>query len=272
MALWVWYRGGAFCGFQRQPDRPSIQGALEDALARAGMPAGVMPSGRTDRGVHARMQVVSVRLPADVDLESLPGRLAPHLPGDVGVAAARAPPDAFHAQWSAEAKQYRYRLQLGGRIAAPWTAFAFDPAEEPRLAGREVRPEALQACLARARGTRDFSAFHERSSPRKLRHLERASLEALGDGLHEVILEGSGFARYQVRYLVGSALLAAAGVLPMERFQAAFDTAETVPGLKAPAHGLVLWEVRYPPACDPFTPEERKGAEGVDRRPPFAQP
>lgn len=249
---------------------PTVQDALEGALGRAGSPATVMPSGRTDRGVHARMQVISLRLPEDVPPEALPARLAPHLPADVGLCVARRPPGAFHAQWSASGKEYRYHLTLGAPPPEAWRPYALDVAAEAALQpGQRVTAERLEALLARAVGTRDFTAFHERSSPQKPRTLQAATLRELGGGLFEARLEGAGFARYQVRYLVGSALKVAAGLLSEEQWRAALDAGAALAGFKAPAHGLVLWEVRYPSAVDPFGPDERLHPPGLPDAPPF---
>lgn len=268
-ALWIWYRGGNFVGFQRQPQGPTVQSSLEAALKEAGVPATVMSAGRTDRGVHARMQVVSVRLPSGDSVESLAERLPPLLPPGLGLCVARRPHRSFHAQWSATGKTYRYRVQLGGRVSEAWRPFACAVSEEARLDGRSIRPERFAEVLASAVGTRDFFAFHESSSPRKPRTLESATLHELGDGLFEARLTGDAFARYQVRYLVGSSLLTAAGLLPEERFRAALDTGADIPGFKAPAAGLVMWEVSYPAELDPFTPEERAHPPRLPEEPPF---
>ncbi|WP_164001917.1 tRNA pseudouridine synthase A [Pyxidicoccus caerfyrddinensis] len=269
VALWIWYRGGNFRGFQRQPEGPTVQAALEEALASVGVPATIMPAGRTDRGVHARMQVVSVRLEPGDSAEALEKRLPARLPDGLGLCAVRRP-GSFHAQWSASGKAYRYRLRLDGTPDAAWAPYSLDVAGEPLLqSGARVMPERLEALLGQAVGTRDFIAFHEKSSPRKPRTLESATLHALGGGLYEARLSGDGFARYQVRYLVGSALKVAAGLLPEAEWKAALETGAAVEGFKAPAHGLVLWEVRYPPGLDPFTAGERLHPPGLPLEPPF---
>jgi tRNA pseudouridine38-40 synthase len=271
VALWVWYHGGNFRGFQRQAEGPTVQSALEDALASVGVPATVMPSGRTDKGVHARMQVVSVRLEPGDSPEALAERLPARLPPGLGLCLVRRP-RSFHAQWSASGKVYRYRLRLGGTRDAAWAPYAFDVRDAPLLHAPgtvPVTPERLEALLGAAVGTRDFIAFHEKSSPRKPRTLESATLHALGGGLYEARLSGDGFARYQVRYLVGSALKVAAGLLPAESWTAALETGAALEGFKAPAQGLVLWEVRYPPEVDPFTAGERLHPPGLPMEPPF---
>ncbi|MDY7227943.1 tRNA pseudouridine(38-40) synthase TruA [Hyalangium rubrum] len=230
---------------------------------------GVMPAGRTDRGVHARMQVVSLRLAPGDSAEALAARLSPLLSPELGLCVARRPHPSFHAQWSAAGKTYRYRVQLGGTVAEAWRPYVLDAAVDPVLAGRPIAPERFAELLRMAEGTRDFSAFHENSSPRKSRTLESATVRELGGGLFEARLRGDAFARYQVRYLVGSALLAAAGRLSEEQWRGALERAESIAGLKAEAAGLVLWEVYYPPAVDPFTTTERASPPGLAPGPPF---
>ncbi|MFL5344723.1 MAG: tRNA pseudouridine synthase A [Hyalangium sp.] len=268
--LWSWYRGGTFRGFQRQAEGPTVQEVLERALREAGVASGgVMPAGRTDRGVHARMQVVSLRLQPGDSAEALAARLPARLPPELGLCVARRPHPSFHSQWSAAGKTYRYRVQLAGKVAPEWLPYVLEVAREPRLAPYDIAPGRLAELLGMAVGQRDFSAFHESSSPRKPRTLESATVKELGGGLFELILRGDAFARYQVRYLVGSALLTAAGGLPEERWRAALESGEAIPGLKAAAAGLVLWEVRYPPELDPFTPAERAAPPGLPEGPPF---
>ena len=269
--LWIWYRGGNFRGFQRQPEGPTLQDALETALREAGVTATVMPAGRTDRGVHARMQVVSLRLDARDSPEALAARLPAQLPADLGLCVARQPHPSFHAQWSAAGKTYLYRVQLGGTVAEAWRPYVMDVAREPELERHPVRPERFAEVLGQAVGQRDFAAFHENSSPRKPRTLESATVHERGGGLFEVRLRGDAFARYQVRYLVGSALLAAAGRLSEEQWRGALERCERISGLKAEAAGLVLWEVRYPPGLDPFSPAERAAPPGLPEGPPFLE-
>ncbi|HEX8823581.1 MAG TPA: tRNA pseudouridine(38-40) synthase TruA [Archangium sp.] len=271
-ALWIWYRGTDYLGFQRQPEGLTVQEALETSLKKAGVPYTLMPAGRTDRGVHARMQVASIRLPPFYTSEMLSERIVPHLPPDLGLCVARRPVPGFHAQWSAVGKEYRYRIQLGGAPAEAWRPFVMEPSTEPRLEGLVLKPERVAELLGAAVGQRDFYAFHEHSSLRKPRTLESSTLHHLGNGLFEARLRGDGFGRYQVRYLVGSALLTAAGALPEEHYRAALDSGTPIPGLKAPAKGLLLWEVRYAPELDPFTPEERARPPGLPLGPPFCLP
>ncbi len=270
MALWLWYRGDRFRGYQRQVEGPTVQECLEDGLGALGVESTPSPSGRTDLGVHARMQVVSFRAPDGLTPERIGDELPPRLPAGMGLCLARRADRSFHAQWSCSGKEYRYRLRLT-RGASRWEGGSWAVPGHPRLPS-PVRPERLSELLQRAVGTRDFIAFHAKSSPRKARTLERADLVELEDGVFEVRLSGSGFGRYQVRYLVGSAALTASGALSEAQWQGALESGETIEGLRAPPEGLILWDVRYPAPVDPFTPEERTAAPGLPPEPPFIAP
>ena len=114
-ALWIEYDGGPFAGWQAQADQPSVQGALEAALARLdpGFAAGarVAAAGRTDAGVHATAQVAHADLVRDWDPFRLSEALNWHLkPAPVAVLATAAVPDDFHARFSATGRRYLFRL------------------------------------------------------------------------------------------------------------------------------------------------------------------
>jgi len=269
MALWLWYRGDRFRGYQAQTEGPTVQQSLERALSAMGVEASTHASGRTDLGVHARMQVVGFRPPEALSPEQLHEKLPPLLPEGLGLVRAKPTPRAFHAQWSCAGKEYRYRLRLGP--SPGWDAVSWPVQEHPRIL-RPVEPAKVAELLSRALGTRDFIAFHEKSSPQKPRTLERADLVELSPGLFEVRLSGSGFGRYQVRYLVGSAVATAAGTLSEEQWQGALEAGTPIEGVRAPAEGLILWDVRYPPEVDPFSASERAAPPGLPQEPPFVSP
>lgn len=270
LAIWLWYRGGAFQGFQRQPKGRTVQGTLLKALELAGVGATPNPAGRTDRGVHARMQVISLRGAGDRPPEAVRAAIDRAAPGELGVVAARPAPPSFHAQWQARGKEYRYRLSLWGPPPERWRDLSWAVREHPRLAAHPpATPERLAALLRQAEGTRDFWALHAKSSTRKPRTLQSATLVELGGGLYEARLRGGSFARYQARILVGTAVAAACGEVSPEQWAAALERAEEIPGIRAPAEGLILWSVEYPEEVDPFPPQERERAPGLPDGPPF---
>lgn len=235
-AVWCWYHGGPFRGYQSQPGGGTVQDALEAVLGK-----GTQAAGRTDLGVHARMQVVTARAP----VQSAP------LPAGLGIAAIVDAPKKFRPQWSATGKEYRYRLLLADDAA--WAPYAW------RV---DVDATQVEAVLAQAIGTHDFWAFHEKSSPRKARTISQIAIHRAGPRV-DVRLTGSGFGRYQVRYLVGGAVGVARGEIRAEDFTAGIQRAVEFAGSKAPAQGLTLWQVHYP--FDPF----RDARVELPAAPPF---
>jgi tRNA pseudouridine38-40 synthase len=256
VALWCWYHGGPFRGYQTQVEGPTVQQTLEAGLRAAGFSRNPINAGRTDLGVHARMQVLSMRVVEGVPATGVAARLNAHLPGGVGIICSRPTVTGFNAQWSATGKEYRYRLAL--QDVPGWAPFAW------RV---DVDPQKLAVQVAKLAGARDFFAFHDKGSSRIVRRITRAELLHLEPGVVEVQLEGDGFARYMVRYLVGSAVAVAQGTLDEAVFDLALLEARVFTKRRAPPHGLVLWSVSYPPDADPFSVGDRR--ELLER---FARP
>lgn len=268
--LWVWYRGDRFNGYQAQRGGGTVEQTLMTALGPCSAQAAPKAAGRTDKGVHARMQVVSVPLLPGVSPDDVEHHLRDALPSDaIGVVEAIAASRKFHAAWSNTGKEYRYRFALGPSVPSAWREFAWHIRAHHRFDGSEPAIERLDALLRRAEGTRDFIAFHEKSSGRRLRRLESARIHELGGGVFEARLRGDAFGRYQVRFLVGNAALAACGKVSEEQFVDALERGVELPGVRAPAEGLTLWEVFFPPQLDPFGAELRALAPGVPDAPPF---
>src|SRR4051794_12543813 len=107
-AMRLWYDGRRYHGWQRQPGRPTVQEALEGALAQAGVRAPLAVAARTDRGVHAASQVVSFAVRAALDPAELRRAVNAALPEDVAVVDVRCAPRSFHARASARSRTYVY--------------------------------------------------------------------------------------------------------------------------------------------------------------------
>lgn len=260
VALWCWYHGGAFRGYQSQPQGPTVQGTLMDALRRVGLEKNPVPSGRTDLGVHARMQVLSLRVGEGVPAAEVAHRLNGVLPKSVGIAAGVDAPPRFNAAWTASGKAYRYRILL--EDDARWGAHGWRT---------DLEPERLAEVLGRAVGTRDFFAFHDKSSTQKPRTVRSVEVVEAPGGRLDVRLVGDGFGRYMVRFLVGAAVGVARGEVAEADYLRALEAPAPFDAPKAPAQGLVLWEVFYPPRLDPFTAEARRLAPGIPGEPPFVE-
>ena len=116
------YDGTDFCGWQVQPQRATLQGALANAIERVTgervLPQG---SGRTDAGVHALAQVASVALESPIPADNLLAALNHTLPPSIRVTAAEEAPFEFHARHSVKSKTYEYRI-LRASICSPFIA------------------------------------------------------------------------------------------------------------------------------------------------------
>jgi tRNA pseudouridine38-40 synthase len=214
------------------------------------------------------MQVLSLRS-APVAPDELFHRLSDPPQAAWGICCARSARDGFHAQWSSVGKEYRYRLRLDPRADAPWEPYSWSPGEQPRLTAKKLDVARLAGALRVLEGTRDFSAFHQASSSRCLRTIHRAELVESASGVLDIRIRGDRFGRQQIRFMVGAAAAVAAGALAEEDFLRSIAEAAPLPGVKAPARGLVLWDVHYPAAVDPFDAEERLRAAALPADPPF---
>lgn len=235
VALWCWYRGAGFIGYQQQVGCRTVQGELLGAFAAARLTRNPVVAGRTDKHVSARMQVLSAKVEREVPAEALLARLQPHLPEDLGLHLARDVPPVFHAAWSASEKEYRYELT-------------------PEAAGDLER---LREAAALVPGTRDFRAFHFKSSEVRPRTVRAVELLPRAGGGVTLRFVGEGFARYMVRMLTGGLSAVARGEVPLAAFHAGLLEQRHFRCPTAPPEPLTLWSVGYPAALDPFTAEER---------------
>lgn len=267
------YDGRDFCGWAAQPGLRSVQGVLEAALELiTRVPCPLTVAGRTDAGVHARGQVAHFDLPTQV-WEALPGRgdlpageaLARRLnrvlsggqaeerpagPGaDVVVYAARAVPPQFDARFSALWRRYEYRI-----ADRPETR---DPRERGQVwwveakAG-ELNLEVLNVAAESLVGLHDFGAFCKpREGATTVRDLQEFTFARGADGQIRARVVADAFCHSLVRALVGACVTVAQGVRDAAWIGELLEVgvaARARGGVAvAPAHGLSLMEVGYPP-------------------------
>lgn len=235
MALWCWYRGARFHGYQAQQGVPTVQAELLRAFASAGFSRNPVVGGRTDKGVSARMQVLSARLEKEVPLDEVGSRLNAHLPEDLGVHLVMPCARGFHAAWSANQKEYRYQLS--------W-------AEAGDL-------QRLREAAALVPGTRNFKVFHFKTSLEQPRTVSSVEVLEAASGV-TLRFVGEGFARYMVRMLVGGLTAVSRGETSLEVLRAGLLQGEQFHCPTAAAEPLTLWSIGYPSDCDPFTAEQRE--------------
>jgi tRNA pseudouridine38-40 synthase len=245
LQLVLHYDGTNFSGWQRQPDRRTVQGVLESALERlCAAPVAALGSGRTDAGVHARGQSVGVRVPEKWEPASMRRALNALLPDDVWVADANAMRDDFHARYSATARGYSYYVGTEEETMSPFRR---------RTEWGVLRPlqrDALEQAAASLAGDHCFRAFAVRgTAPADDDHhceVRRAEWRSRPGGLVFEI-EANRFLHHMVRFLVGTMIDVAQGRRPvadMDALLRAGDNADVSP--PAPPHALFLDRVHYP--------------------------
>ncbi|MCL4286374.1 MAG: tRNA pseudouridine(38-40) synthase TruA [Thermoleophilia bacterium] len=234
------YDGSRFRGWARQPGLRTVQGELEDGLARVlGEPVGLTVAGRTDAGVHALAQVASFDLyrePPPALARALNALTGPDLTV-TGLAAA----PGFDARRGARSRRYRYRVE---------TRSPPSPFERGRALHwpYELDAEALDACAALLPGTHDFTAFTptETEHVRFERNVLDAGWRADGEGILAFEIEADAFLRNMVRVLVGTMLEVGGGRRDRDGFRRLLGGApRSDAGPTAPPHGLYLIAVRY---------------------------
>ena len=241
------YNGAPFVGWQRQDNGPSVQSALEGALAALGEPSpGVVGAGRTDAGVHALGQVAHVDLVRDWAPFRLGEALNHHLkPAPVAVVGAEPVSEQFHARFSAVERRYLYRIMCR---RAPMT---LDAGLVWRLS-YPLDAAAMAAAAARLVGRHDFTTFRstqcQAQSPVKtLDALEvTEAAGALGPEI-QIRARARSFLHNQVRSLVGTLERAGAGKWDADDVAAALEArSRAACGPVAPPQGLYLSAVHYP--------------------------
>jgi tRNA pseudouridine38-40 synthase len=242
LKLTLAYDGTDFCGWQVQPNQPTIQALVEGVLTEIeGSPVKVHGSGRTDAGVHALAQVASCQLANPIPPENLRKAMNRLLPDAVRVIEAEEAPAAFHARHSAKSKSYEYRLWRA-EICPPMLCRYVSPFPYP------LDEESMRLAAPRFSGTRDFRslAAHDGAVMEStVRTIFSSTLQREGEQLTYRV-RGSGFLRHMVRNIVGTLIEVGRGNLSPDDIERILDAKDrSAAGPTAPARGLLLVQVNY---------------------------
>ncbi len=238
------YDGTNYVGWQRQTSGASVQGLLEEALARIeGSRVVVHGAGRTDAGVHALAQVATFTLAASITPRALTRALNAVLPADVRVLSAQEVDASFHARFSAVGKVYEYRI-VNAPIVSP---FLFRYVWH---VGQPLDTAAMREGATLLVGAHDFAAFQ--GSRATVTSTTRVvwSIDWEGGGGHEqplvMRIHGDGFLRHMVRNIAGTLVDVGAGRLAPSGVAAILASRDRVQaGPTAPPSGLFLVRVDY---------------------------
>ena len=237
------YDGTAFHGMQRQANARSVQGEVESALVKIGWEGqSILVAGRTDAGVHASGQVIAFDFDWNHPLDDLKRAINATLPEDVAVSKVQIAGDDFHPRYDALSRTYRYQIFCQPERDPLRERYAWRVWPEPNL-------ESLQTCAQNFVGEYDFSAF---GTPPKedgvtIRQVFSASWQLDADNfMFEV--SANAYLYHMVRRMVFIQVEIGLGKQTQEWLERYLmgDFEEMIQGL-APAHGLFLTHVQYPP-------------------------
>ncbi|MFY9646705.1 MAG: tRNA pseudouridine(38-40) synthase TruA [Terriglobales bacterium] len=257
------YDGADFAGWQVQPGRSTVQGALASAIGRLSgenvLPQG---SGRTDAGVHALEQVASFATVSAIPVENWRAALNDNLPASIRVLEVTEAAPEFHARKSALAKSYRYRMYRAA-ICPPFLAryvwhYPYPLEESAMVAGAgmivgehdftsfaAVDPERVERIVAQENLNRRETEGQTEYRVSNVRTVFTSSWTREGEELIYTV-RGSGFLHHMVRNLVGTFVLLGKGTVSQEELRGILEArARSAAGPTAPASGLYLVNVEY---------------------------
>ena len=235
------YDGSAYCGFQKQKLKPSIEEELEKALKKINnnSPTKVTATGRTDKGVHALCQYAHIELNINITEKKLKRALNSNLPPDIHVIEAKIVDDKFHARYDVIEKTYEYLINTG----------EYNPIERNYVFqyNYQLNIDKMKEAIKYFLGTHDFRAFVTDNKEKEncIRTITKAEIETINEKI-KITFTGNGFLRYQVRNMVGILIKVGENKISPETVEKIIESKDrTKSGKTAPAEGLYLVDVKY---------------------------
>jgi tRNA pseudouridine38-40 synthase len=237
------YDGTNFSGWGIQPDRRTVQQAVEEAISTVTqLKAETIVAGRTDAGVHATGQVIHVDIPESIALDDLAYKLNRILDEDIRINQIQIAPPAFHARFSALRRYYEYRILDENKVIPPLARFNTEPWYRP------LDLDLMNQASALLLGTHDYAAFCKfREGATTIRTLESYSWRRDNQGVLIANVVADAFCYSMVRNLVGAIVCVADGRKYVSWISTLLENRERVSdSLVFPGRGLTLYKVDYP--------------------------
>ena len=234
------YDGKAYCGWQRQPEQPTVQGVIEDALTKLlRRPMEIVGAGRTDTGVNASFYIAHFDSEEDVDCNHLTYKLNAMLAQDIAIKRIYQVADDLHARFDAIEREYTYFLspvKSPFRRHSAWICYYTLDIEKMN--------EAAKILLE----TEDFTTFAKLNSNNKTNicHVSHAEWITEDDGTLRFTIRADRFLRNMVRAVVGTLVDVGRGRYSVDEFREIVDSRDLSRASSgAPPQGLFLSNVKY---------------------------
>ena len=239
-SLELQYDGAAYCGWQRQPDMPTVQQTIEQALTKLlRTPTEIVGAGRTDTGVNASYYVAHFDADVEVDLQQLHYKLNMMLPKDIAIFSVTPVADGAHARFDARQREYRYYIcptKNPFRRYSAWLYYvSLDVDKMNRAAAKLLEYD-------------DFTSFAKLNSNNKTNicRVMDAHWSVEADGVLVFTIRADRFLRNMVRSIVGTLVDVGRGRYSVEEFCKIVEAKDlSLSSAGAPAQGLFLSDVVY---------------------------
>lgn len=234
------YLGKDYCGWQRQPSQPTIEGALEDALSKLMRERiEVVGAGRTDTGVNASYYVAHFNCSGDIDTNETLYKLNRMLSNDISIHSIKEVSIDAHARFSAREREYHYYISLKK------DAFLRDFAWIQYL---NLDIDKMQEAATVLLQYEDFTSFAKLNSNNhtNICHLKKSLWEIPADGILKFEIRSDRFLRNMVRSIVGTLVDVGRGRYSVNEFRSIVEARDlSLSSSGAPSQGLFLADILY---------------------------
>ncbi len=234
------YDGHNYMGFQIQEELKTIELEIKIALKKLlGIDVKIYPSGRTDRGVHAKGQVIHFDLDNYIPPEGLKNGINAFLPEDIYFRSVEEVDESFHARFSAKSKEYRYYINTG----------EYDPLDSNYSVNiTNLNVDLMRIAIKKFEGVHDFKGFASSSIDERKDTVKEIYLTEINekDNYLEFVFIGTGFLKYQIRRMMGLIVEIGRGKESIEMIDIVFEKKDpSISHRSLDGRGLYLYKVTY---------------------------